>query len=228
MKIRKIAQSLVVISGAFLSGNSVADTIDVTYDIGPSPAGLGGYSASWLHSADDCEGVGPDSGATLYMCNAPGGDLIAITGTIEGVFDTVSGILSITGGMLTDGTESWDILGGQLGGEFAASGILNWVIEIADLGVFDFEDLGMAPNRISADELILWGQNHAAYWCPPDDEQCLRNFETEFDLEPDSLSRWGIDLYGTRASVPEPGTLALLGFGLLALGVTRRRRPILA
>jgi len=115
------------------------------------------------------------------------------------------GVLTISDGVLIVEGEEFDILSGSLGG------LGDWFIDIQDLGTFYFEDLGMGdgmPNEFSLDQVVLWGQNALAYACNPQDD-C-------------DGYRFGIDLYASRASVPEPGTLALLGLGLLGMGAARK------
>lgn len=182
---------------------AIADPIQVTYDVGTYSTG--GYSASWVHGATGCSGSsGPDTELTLYMCGDP---LYETTGTIAGMLD--GGVLTITGGILNIGGTDYDVEGGELGG-------VTWTLTIESFGTFLFEgfDWGDAkPNNFDGSEFILWGQNEAAYRCIPGDADCSEIWG----------DRWGIDLYGT-VRVPEPGTLALFGIGLLGLGLARRRK----
>lgn len=179
---------------------AAAVPIQVTYDIGPYAAN--GYSASWLHSATGCSGSnGPDTLATLYMC---GGSLYGVTGTIAGLLN--GGVLAVNGGSLNIANNNFDVLGGSLGGSL-------WTLSIQYLGLFQFESINLGaglPNSFDGTELILWGQNQAAYNCAP------------YTWCKDG-KRWGIDLYGT-VRVPEPGMLALFGIGLIGLALVRRRK----
>ena len=164
----------------------------------------GGYSASWLHGATGCSGPGP-SGGTLYMC---GGPLLEIVGSITGELD--GGVLTIMGGSLNIGGTDYGVLGGMLGA-FPAVDFM-WSIVIAGLGTFYFDNIYMGtglPNHFDGNDLILWGQNWNAYFCAVGRAGC---------------DRWGIDLYGAKSSIPEPGTMGLLGIGLLGLDFSMRRR----
>ena len=106
-------------------------------------------------------------------------------------------------------------LGGAFGDGTSDVTALNWFLDVDSLGTFYFEDIGMGPNgpnTVTLDTLILWGQTLAAYNCLPG--QCT--------------GRWGVDLFGARVTVPEPGTLALMGVGLLIFALRRRPRRRLA
>lgn len=199
-------KQLIRMSIAILSIWSFAANADpIVYEIESYTSG--NFSASWLHHASNCGSNGPDSGIPLCMS---GGGLQSIFGTIEG--NLAAGILSITGGELTIGGNAHLVLGGALGAFGSAPAWPNaWHIEIASLGTFYFEDIAMSsgPNFFDGQQLILWGQNMAAYDCAIN--KCT-------DHRP-----WGIDLYGSAVSVPEPGTLALFGIGLIGMGLARRK-----
>ncbi len=181
---------------------AIADPITVTYEI--ESYSEGGFSASWLHESSGCTNQGLIG--TLFMC----GSTESLTGTITGELEF--GLLNNISGAFEIGGESYNVLGGQLG---AFENHNLWSITVADLGVFIFETLNMGagmPNFFDGGEFILWGQNLHAYNCDPRYTDC------------GEFNRWGIDLYGHQVSVPEPGTLALLGIGLLGMGLSRRRK----
>ena len=195
-----------------LSVSANADSINVTYEIGPYSTG--NYSASSLHTSSWCPGAGPDSGDTLYMC---GYLMSPITGSVTGISD--GGVLSINGGYLNIFGHNYNIGSSSLGGDFTNSaGDPLWFLEIDWFGTFYFESIAMGtggPNYFGPDSFVLWGQNDDAYDC--DDLPIA----TDKNL---ACAPWGIDLYGKRVPVPEPGTLALLGPGLGFLA-WRRRNP---
>lgn len=197
---------------------SPAAPIAVSYEIGPYGP-VDGFWASWLHDADHCGGAGPDSGATLWKCSADGSKA-AVTGTLSGTLD--GGIFTVkTGALLIDGI-AYGIGGGTLGGTWVDGAYLdppsslNWHLVVNGLGTFYFESMSMGssgPNQYDADGFVLWGQNLDAY----------------NDCSGRDCLRWGIDLYGKRVPVPEPGTLALFGLGLMAMTmIARRRRAVCA
>lgn len=187
-----------------------ADPIPVTYEIGSYAPG--GFSASYLHESTGCPSAsGWKTGKNMWMCNGSSNDdLISITGSISGILGD-DGILSNISGSLTDGTTTFTIVGGTLG---AFGGGAVWNLAVNPFGSFYFESFSMGsgmPNYFDGNEMILWGQTLGSYYCQPTSTTC-------------DGPRQGIDLYGKRVGIPEPGTLALFGTGLIGLGLAWRRR----
>ena len=165
----------------------------------------GGFQASYLHGSTGCRSAGPDSGETLYMCGNP---LQSITGRIEGNLN--GGQLQINGGSIQVGTASYDIYSGVINP--FGTGDVSWFL-MEHYGQFMFENISMGtgkPNYFDGNTMILWGQNMWAY-----------NFDPGYFSD----YRRGIDIVARKVTVPEPGTLSLLGLGLLGAALTRRRRP---
>ncbi len=199
--IKGLQHLAVIAAGVLVMTPAAADP--VLYEI-QSEYSAGGFSASWMHGATGCAGIGPNSEDTLYMCGNP---QYAITGYIEGHLDDE--LLTITGGSMNVGGTDYDVYEGQLG-TFGGSAV--WGINIEHFGEFLFESLSMGsgmPNYFDGNSMVLWGQNLDAYVFDPG----FRN-----------PHRWGMDLYATRVKVPEPSALALFLMGLAALVVTTNRR----
>ena len=194
----------------FLMAPTSLWAMTVGYDIGPYS--MPGYSASWLHSAtshqtsSDLDLDNDGSNDSLYMS---GSTKIALTGMLWGDWDGT--VLSNITGMLNDNA----VTGGSLGGDYYTAGMDPlWYLDVAGAGTFYFEQLNSMINQITADYLLLWGQNTAAYLgsdCVDCDER-----------------RWGMDLYGEAKALPEPGTFLLMVLGLLSLPLLSRRRELLA
>lgn len=190
----------------FLTGTAHAVPIPATYEI--DTYSNGSYSASWIHTATGCKTQGPHR-LPLYMC---GKKLPAVKGSVSGLYYQDFNVLRITGGALHIGGHAYKVGGGYLG-SFTGNRI--WSLKLQNFGHFFFESLNKKPglpNYFGPDKFILWGQNLSAYFCGG--RHSYRKCGP----------RWGIDLYGKRTKVSEPGTLALLGIGLAALAVTRRRK----
>ena len=202
---KRIFSRIIAAAAILATGSAIANPIPVTYDI--TDYSTSGFSASLLHGAEGCSSLGPN-GDRLYMCGSPHLDMFGnIDGSLEG------GVLTITGGILNIGGTDYDVLGGSLGGNNP------WTLSIEEFGEFLFEGFDMGtgrPNSFDGDTMILWGQNEDAYACNPAESDCSQ------------YNRWGMDLYGeARVQVPEPGTLALFGIGLLGLALTSRRRKLI-
>lgn len=187
------------------AGTAQAVPVPATYEI--DSYNNGSYSASWIHTATGCR-TDRKYRLPLYMC---GKKLPSIKGSISGQYYQDYNVLKVTGGSLHIGGDAYHVGGGYLG-SFTGNRI--WSLELQNFGRFFFENLGNKPglpNYFGPDKFVLWGQNLSAYFCG---RHSYRKCGP----------RWGIDLYGKRTKVSEPGTLALLGVGLLALAATRRRK----
>lgn len=189
---------------------AVADPIKATYDIGAYSHG--GFRGSFLHESTGC--LSPSMwkpGRNLYMCNADRDvEPVEIKGSMTGLLDDDNVLTGITG-WLSDGTTTYKISDGKIG---AFGGDAVWGIKIDTFGWMYMESFSMGagmPNFFDGNTLIGWGQTLGSYYCSPTSTAC-------------DGPRKGIDLYGQRVSVPEPGTLALFGIGLVGLGLARRRR----
>jgi len=206
----------------YLASPAASWAIPLGFEIGPYSSG--GFSASWLHSADGSPGTSDldldNSGSndTLYMSPGPNGVKITLTGMLGGDWDGT--ILSNITGMLNGSSM---ITGGSLGGAYYDVDMNPlWYLDLNDGGTFYFEEINGMINQINENYLLLWGQNEAAY--AGEDGSCYSSQCT-------SQTRWGMDLYGkaqSAQSLPEPGTLMLMMFGLASLVVTSRRRAVIS
>ena len=123
-----------------------------------------------------------------------------MTGYILGDWNGTS--LNVTGGSLN----GHSVYRGRLGGEH------NWYLAVAGWGYFFFEEMWI--NRISEHGMTLWGQNRQAYRYARCKDLGYRN----------CTKGLGMDVYARSTKVSEPGSLALLGAGLLGAALLRRRK----
>lgn len=197
--------------------------VSLGYQIGPYSTD--GYSASWLHSAgghpapSDLDLNHDGFNDTLYMSPGPNGIKISVTGMLGGDWDGT--VLSNITGMLN----STMITGGSLGGAYYSANMEPlWYLDLAGAGTFYFEEINGMINQIDENHLLLWGQNTTAYL--EEDGGCYTAGCTQQE-------RWGMDLYGTAKSLPEPGTLLLMLLGLASMSLVlmpvaarRQKRPL--
>lgn len=204
----------------YLATPAASWAIPLGFEIGPYSTS--GFSASWLHSAGGSPATSDldldNDGAldTLYMSPGPHGEKIPLTGMLGG--DWNGTILSNITGLLNGSSM---ITGGSLGGAYYDADMNPlWYLDLDGAGTFYFEEINGMINQINENYLLLWGQNEAAY--AGENGSC---YSSQCNT---SQPRWGMDLYGQAQSLPEPGTLMLMMFGLAALVAASRRRPLAA
>ena len=217
--ISKITIGLGMTLFALLANTAVA--LPITYDIGAGTAP--GFSGSWLHSG------AVEMGDSGYFAN---GDALRISGQLMLDLETASASGTLTGsGDFGQGYNDWTLLitGASVGTYNFVGGetdliSLTYQLTSADDeydfdGIFHFADRDFnggdrddGPNYISNDYLYLWGNNWVNAHGSEDRETFTDN---------DGIAL-GLDLYGERASVPEPGITLLLLTGLLGTAAVKR------
>src|SRR5690606_13944865 len=106
--------------------------------------------------------------------------------------------------------------------------------DIVDGDAHGFDD-GIADGRQRIGPLANLTQNtcaDGAIGCQPGEQAFVEMFwlsaNTEYTIEIDVFqigsNPFGLLYSGGLVNVPEPGTLALLGLGILGLGIARRRK----
>jgi len=219
-----LKRTAITLAGLLLAGLSTTTlALPISYDIGAGSAP--GFSGSWLHSG------ARQMGRSGYYAN---GDKFHISGqlTLDLANTSASGILAGSGDFGA-GYDDWTLsITGASSGLYSFVGGETDLISLSYLltsagghhsdGMFYFADRDFnggsredGPNYISDDYLYLWGNN----WVN-ENGSSDRNSHLQ-----DGGIALGMDLYGERADVPEPGVALLLLTGLVGIGAIRRVSP---
>jgi hypothetical protein len=209
--------------GALTLAAASASATEITYSSTATTNGSGGATEEYLQSFVDAN-YGSVGGSAEWISFDPAGiDSCGVT-TTQTVNKTRLHFCGIAAGDTVTFTQTFTIIGAVTG---------TYVLEVlADdttsvtLNTHVLEAQGSGFSGVCSTTGIGCSQAEEGVITIPDADLNVGSNTLTFDvLQGNSGSEFGLEFDLSQTTVPEPATLGLVGFALVALGLWRRSRP---